>query len=528
MKTPGYIATAIAASVWSVQAAPRPASPFAIVIAQKVCGYFDSFAATDDEIYTNAIPNAAASDWALFNIPRFECPDREIESTYYFRWWTYRKHLRNSKDGWVVTEFLPNVPWGARNNTISCALNHHVAEGKWLRDARYIDGYLRFMVERGRIVGSGSYSCAPAYAALERAKVTGDYDYAKSLLPLFVKNCEAWETGWRGMGGKFFIGYRPERGLYDIYGDREGTEYNLSANGARPMVNSMRWADLDATAKIAAMAGDSATAAKFAAKADALAKAVKEKLWNADKKFFTSLAVKGGLDNVCELHGYAPWYFGMPLGGSVRAAFSRLLDENGFLAPKGLTFPTRDTPKFKQKPDLLGHECQWNGPSWPYATSVALTALARELKAGEIPGVDKEAFTKLMKQYASQHTLTRADGKTVPWIDEDYDPFTGEWLARKVLLARAAAKGRPVNPPERGKDYNHSTFCDLVISGFCGIGADADGKLEVKPLASDSWDWWCIDGVRWHGHDLTVLFDRDGSHYGRGRGLMVLGIQRKD
>ena len=82
----------------------------------------------------------------------------------------------------------------------------------------------------------------------------------------------------------------------------------------------------------------------------------------------------------------------------------------------------------------------------------------------------------------------------------------------------------PVDPPERGKDYNHSTFCDLVVSGLCGIGADADGKLEVKPLAPDVWDWWCIEGVRWHGHDMTVLFDRYGTHYGKGKGLVILGI----
>ena len=63
-----------------------------------------------------------------------------------------------------------------------------------------------------------------------------------------------------------------------------------------------------------------------------------------------------------------------------------------------------------------------------------------------------------------------------------------------------------------------------VISGICGIGADADGKLEVKPLAPESWDWWCVEGVRWHGRDLTVLFDRDGTHFGKGKGLVIEGI----
>ena len=48
-------------------------------------------------------------------IPLFECPDEDIERTYYFRWWTYRKHFRKTSVGWVVTEFLPDrgrkVPW---------------------------------------------------------------------------------------------------------------------------------------------------------------------------------------------------------------------------------------------------------------------------------------------------------------------------------------------------------------------------------------------------------------------------------
>ncbi len=56
--------------------------------------YVRQFNADDDERYTNAIPNTAAEAFLRENIPMFECPDKEIERTYYFRWWTYRKHLR--------------------------------------------------------------------------------------------------------------------------------------------------------------------------------------------------------------------------------------------------------------------------------------------------------------------------------------------------------------------------------------------------------------------------------------------------
>ena len=37
----------------------------------------------------------------------------------------------------------------------------------------------------------------------------------------------------------------------------------------------------------------------------------------------------------------------------------------------------------------------------------------------------------------------------------------------------------------------------------------------------DKWDYFCIDNVRYHGHDLTIVWDRDGSRYHVGRGLRV-------
>ncbi|MDO4366872.1 MAG: glycoside hydrolase, partial [bacterium] len=35
------------------------------------------------------------------------------------------------------------------------------------------------------------------------------------------------------------------------------------------------------------------------------------------------------------------------------------------------------------------------------------------------------------------------------------------------------------------------------------------------------WDWFRLAGVRYHGHDLDVVWDRTGAKFGRGRGLSV-------
>ena len=43
----------------------------------------------------------------------------------------FKKHLQQTPDGFVVTEFLPKVGWAGKHNTISCAAGHHFREGRW-------------------------------------------------------------------------------------------------------------------------------------------------------------------------------------------------------------------------------------------------------------------------------------------------------------------------------------------------------------------------------------------------------------
>jgi hypothetical protein len=77
--------------------------------------------------------------------------------------------------------------------------------------------------------------------------------------------------------------------------------------------------------------------------------------------------------------------------------------------------------------------------------------------------------------------------------------------------------------PERGKDYNHSTYCDLIITGLVGLRPRADDTVEVHPLLPPgTWDWFCLDGIPYHGRSLTILYDKDGSKYHRGAGLQIL------
>jgi hypothetical protein len=41
-------------------------------------------------------------------------------------------------------------------------------------------------------------------------------------------------------------------------------------------------------------------------------------------------------------------------------------------------------------------------------------------------------------------------------------------------------------------------------------------------LPEGAWNYFCLDGVNYHGHMLTIFWDKDGAHYGHGRGFAVL------
>src|SRR3954469_14860916 len=92
-------------------------------------------------------------EWYEANIPFVDLPDPAIEDTYYYRWRTFKEALKYTgpDDGWIVSEFLGPVGYSAPNGGIVAAAGHHVYEGRWLRDPRYLDDYLDYWLK-----GSGA------------------------------------------------------------------------------------------------------------------------------------------------------------------------------------------------------------------------------------------------------------------------------------------------------------------------------------------------------------------------------------
>ena len=459
-------------------------------------------------------------DWYQEHIPFFECPDADIQTTYYYRWEVLTKHLTygSPNSGYTFTEFIDRPFWSGTYGAISCPAGLQLYEARWLRQPRIGRDFARYWF---RTPGAQPrrYSCWLADAIWALHEVHPDRALAADLLPDLVKNYEGWEQSH----------FDAKVGLFWQTGHDDGMEININsrqtqdtvrgAPGYRPTLNSYLWADAHAIARIADLAGDQQTAARFREKANTLKRNLQTKLWDPKRRFFFHMnrhdeehdghKVAGlsltyetgqhaGSPHGRELIGYVPWQFNLPDAG-YESAWKFLMDRDYFFADFGPTTVGRKDPLF-----LISNRCcVWSGQSWPYATTQTLKAMANLLQNYKQEVVTRKDYVRLLSIYAKTH---RKDGR--PYIAEAAHPDTGAWEGHDAY--------------NHSEHYFHSGYVDLIITGLVGLRPRKDEMLEVHPLAPNQWEYFALDGVVYRGHELAVLWDRNGKRYGRGAGLHLI------
>jgi hypothetical protein len=413
---------------------------------------------------------------------------------------------------------MPAVSWAGKYNSISCPAAHHFREGRWLHDPGILWDYGEFWLR-----GGGNpyvYSFPISWSLLQLQMVHPDQSRLTSLWPELEANFREWERRRR----------EPD-GLFWQYDGQDGMEVAIGGHGKRPTINSYMFADAQSLATVARMKGDTANEKRFEAEAEKIRDLVLQKLWDPEARFFKVIPQSSysgadpagdSLSSARELLGYVPWYVGLPPAGQgYEDAWSQLMDPAGFYAPFGPTTAEQRHPGFRVSYE--GHECQWNGPSWPFATSQTLTALANVLNDYPQNRISKDDFFKTLKIYTGSHRFRQIPpaGDTIvngsPWIDENLNPFTGDWLAR----TRMEVQGHNHGFRERGIYYNHSTYNDNIITGLAGLRPSLGDTLVVNPLIPEAWDWFCLDNVSYKDHRISILWDRNGTRYHRGSGLQI-------
>ena len=459
-------------------------------------------------------------DWFKANIPFFDSPDEEINTTYYYRWELVTRHIcyGSPNSGYSFTEFANRPFWSGAYGAISCPAGHQIYEVRWLHNPRYVRDYLRYWF---RTPGAQprNYSFWAADSAWATHLVQPNREFILDLLPDLIENYQAWHRRH----------WEPEKAMFWQLGHDEGMEFDINAQqtrdilrggqSLRPSFNAYMWADAHAIANMAELAGDAETAARYREEADRVKVQVQTHLWDPKRRFFFPMSnqrhEKGGhvverhtltyqtgqfagSPHGRELHGYVPWAFNMPDPG-FEEAWKFLMDPDYFYAKYGPTTVERHDPLFVLKPGC----CWWSGQSWPFATTQTLKAMANVLQNYRQDHISRADYLRMLHKFAVTH---RKDGK--PYIAEAVHPDTGSWAGHDM--------------PNRSEHYFHSGFTDLVITGLVGVQPSDADTLTIDPLAPETWDYFALDHLPYRGHRLAVVWDRTGERYGLGRGLHVL------
>ncbi|KAL4916382.1 Six-hairpin glycosidase-like protein [Aspergillus aurantiobrunneus] len=456
--------------------------------------------------------------WYLDRIPLFETSSTALQEVYYYRWSLFRAHQRDLGDlGFLSTEFINDVGWQVSPWAILInAANYQLREGRWCRDRRFKEDYADVLF--GPNTNPYQFSEAMSDAVWQGYLVDGVVGDAVSRLEAMRGVYEGWNAS---MG---FGGFDADKGLYYIQPLTDATEYTIASIDAsggydgfqggeafRPSINSYQYANALAIANLAALVGEVDVADEYREKATTLKGLVQEFLWNSTFQHFIDRFYVDN-ENVTywdpirgrELVGYVPWTHDLPDDEEGYAqAWKHILDPEKLAGSRGIRTNEPSYEYYMRQYRYEGEqpECQWNGPAWPYQTTQALTALANLLDHYPTSAgtgiVTKADYNALLLQYANLHYNPNYDGKLN--LEEDYNADTG---APIVGLARSP-------------HYFHSGFVDQVISGFVGIRPSAEDALEVNPLADpESVSFFRIERVLYHGHDIAVQWDADGSRYG--------------
>ncbi len=478
---------------------------------------------------------AAYQGWFDANVPFFDCSDPWVRKMYDHRAYLLRKNTLDPKLGrmrWPTqSEGRWRSPWYA--NVISYGAGHQVREARWLRDPKYGQGHLRTWATNEKPDGvypshvtpngpaGGQYTDWITSTAWDNSLVHPDRAFLASVVDALAANVRGWQKTcdpdgdgllevdshwWTGMEYQpsffFFSNYKTSK---DFYGPASPVSIE------RVDLTAYNYGNAVAVARIYRMLGEPDRAKEFDDLASKIARAITAKMWRPEKRFFYSLrASDDAVADVKEVIGVYPFYFGMvPWGKGYESAWASILDPNQFWTTWPVSSVSKECLAYSQQNwpgDGRASTCMWNGPTWPHADSLVMTAMARTLRATQEHGVSdsplkKEHLWKLFLSFTKAQYRDQDLGLT--WTGEFYDGETARWKTGE-------------------RDYNHSTWLDILIPELIGLVPRDDDRIEVDPMLPDgALDWFVLDGVRYRGHDVAIVWDAPtaGSpdHNGDGR-----------
>ena len=447
--------------------------------------------------------------WAE-NLPYIDVPKKAVQKAIDYRWWLERFNSLDANIPGYDYQYPVTIEGVlGYNNAIILTQPMHLQDTKWLRSP-----YLAY----GQLLSAGNSSQSSAFldnpgnrnnwnnhygqylaeAGYEAFNVIGGgAELAENLAYYFGHDAIGQlEHYGNHIEGRDLIAYRNN---YMTGNDADTISMHAPGTGTWKAhgENAYVWAAADAAAKLYEQLGNTEQAKYYRDLADKIKADVLELMWCEECQKFETYAVR-------------------PTGTQHNANQPNLVkytesNNYNYFAVGLVPDDAASVTKYKEALKAFSNGKEF--PIFPFYT-------ANQVHNQEVSGSNNFSNINFTVQLRLYESALRTYDKEQTYITDDMLAMMAEWMAWNVYPDAGDIRypnnnefhnidGRTYENYYRSWIYHNilGNYTYLFIEDMAGIQPRSDEKIELSPI-DFSYDHFMVNNVRYHGHDLTVVWDK--------------------
>ena len=447
--------------------------------------------------------------WAE-NLPYIDVPKKAVQKAIDYRWWLERFNSLDANIPGYDYQYPVTIEGVlGYNNAIILTQPMHLQDTKWLRSP-----YLAY----GQLLSAGNSSQSSAFLDNPGNRNNWNNHYGQYL-------AEAGYEAFNVIGGgaevaenfAYYFGH-DATGQLEHYGNHiEGRDLiayrnnYMTGNDADTISmhapgtgtwkahgeNAYVWAAADAAAKLYEQLGNTEQAKYYRDLADKIKADVLELMWCEECQKFETYAVR-------------------PAGTQHNANQPNLVkytesNNYNYFAVGLVPDDAASVTKYKEALKAFSNGKEF--PIFPFYT-------ANQVHNQEVSGSNNFSNINFTVQLRLYESALRTYDKEQTYITDDMLAMMAEWMAWNVYPDAGDVRypnnnefhnidGRTYENYYRSWIYHNilGNYTYLFIEDMAGIQPRSDEKIELSPI-DFSYDHFMVNNARYHGHDLTVVWDK--------------------
>lgn len=447
--------------------------------------------------------------WAE-NLPYIDVPKKAVQKAIDYRWWLERFNSLDANIPGYDYQYPVTIEGVlGYNNAIILTQPMHLQDTKWLRSPYLAYGQLlsagnssqssAFLDNPGNRNNwnnhYGQYLAEAGYEALN--VIGGGAELAENLAYYFGHDATGQlEHYGNHIEGRDLIAYRNN---YMTGNDADTISMHAPGTGTWKAhgENAYVWAAADAAAKLYEQLGNTEQAKYYRDLADKIKADVLELMWCEECQKFETYAVR-------------------PTGTQHNANQPNLVkytesNNYNYFAVGLVPDDAASVTKYKEALKAFSNGKEF--PIFPFYT-------ANQVHNQEVSGSNNFSNINFTVQLRLYESALRTYDKEQTYITDDMLAMMAEWMAWNVYPDAGDVRypnnnefhnidGRTYENYYRSWIYHNilGNYTYLFIEDMAGIQPRSDEKIELSPI-DFSYDHFMVNNARYHGHDLTVVWDK--------------------